>query len=209
MTQGTGAGTGPPRRPATLAAGQAAPTRERLVEAAAALLEAGGPAAVTLREVGRQAGVSHNAPYKHFAGKEELLAAVAAAHLRSGRDRARRLRRGRPAAEAVRLLLHGYARDARAHPEIFRLTYGRWHGSAPELGEAADTARAELVDAVAAAQHAGDFPAGDPERLTALLLALAHGAAELALNGHLARDGKGHADPADLIDDLLAKLTGR
>lgn len=212
MRQGdrTDAGAVPQRLPRGQAGGdQAGRTRERLVKAAASLLETGGPAAVTLREVGRQAGVSHNAPYKHFASKEELLAAVAAAHLRSGRDRARRLRASRPAAEAVRVLLHGFAADAIEHPEIFRLTYGRWQGPAPELAAAADAARSELVETVAAAQRAGDFPAGDPERLTALLLALAHGAAELALGGHLAIDGKGHADPAGLIDDLLGRLAGR
>jgi Bacterial regulatory proteins, tetR family len=39
-------------------------TRDALVAAAAQLLDAGGPEAVTLREVGHRAGVSHNAPYK-------------------------------------------------------------------------------------------------------------------------------------------------
>jgi hypothetical protein len=57
-----------------------------------------------------------------------------------------------------------------------------------------------------AAQEDGDLPSGDPERLTALLLALAHGATDLALSGHLARDGKGHADPTDLVDDLFNHL---
>jgi AcrR family transcriptional regulator len=56
-------------------------TRDRLVDAATELLDEGGPAAVTLREVGRRAGVSHNAPYKHFADKESLLAAIAAREL--------------------------------------------------------------------------------------------------------------------------------
>ena len=30
----------------------------------------------TLRELAREAGVTHNAPYRHFAGKAELLAAL-------------------------------------------------------------------------------------------------------------------------------------
>ena len=59
----------------------AANTRDALVDAAASLMDAGGVAAVTLREVGRQAGVSRGAPYKHFADKEALLAAVAARDL--------------------------------------------------------------------------------------------------------------------------------
>jgi hypothetical protein len=46
------------------------------------------------------------------------------------------------------------------------------------------------------------------QRITALILALAHGAADLALGGHLSRDGIGHADPADLLDDPFALMTG-
>ena len=45
------------------------------------LLDEGGVDHVTLREVGRRAGVSHNAPYKHFESKEALLAAIAAREL--------------------------------------------------------------------------------------------------------------------------------
>src|SRR5262249_59462689 len=55
----------------------AAKTRRALLDAAADLLDAGGPEAVTLREVGARAGVSRNAPYRHFADKEGLLTAVA------------------------------------------------------------------------------------------------------------------------------------
>jgi AcrR family transcriptional regulator len=41
------------------------------------LARGGGPSAVLLRAVSRQAGVSHNAAYRHFADQEDLLAAVA------------------------------------------------------------------------------------------------------------------------------------
>ena len=61
--------------------GQVPTTREALLDAATDLLDEGGPVAVTLREVGHRAGLSHNAPYKHFADKNALLAAVAAREL--------------------------------------------------------------------------------------------------------------------------------
>jgi AcrR family transcriptional regulator len=51
--------------------------REALVEAGLELARTGGPSAVVLRAASRQAGVSHNAVYRHFAGQEDLLAAVA------------------------------------------------------------------------------------------------------------------------------------
>lgn len=51
--------------------------RAALVEAAARMAADAGPAAVSLREVARRAGVSQAAPYHHFADKAALLAAVA------------------------------------------------------------------------------------------------------------------------------------
>ena len=53
---------------------------------------------------------------------------------------------------------------------------------------------------------AGSLPEGDPERVAALLRATAHGAADLAIGGHLAPDGKGHAQAGELIDDLLGHM---
>jgi len=52
--------------------------RATLLEVARRLLEEQGVEAVGLREVARGSGVSANAPYRHFADKEALLAAVAA-----------------------------------------------------------------------------------------------------------------------------------
>lgn len=48
-----------------------------LVEAARRILETEGPAALSLRAVAREAGVSPAAPYHHFKDKSELLEAVA------------------------------------------------------------------------------------------------------------------------------------
>lgn len=178
-------------------------TRERLIAAAAELLDQGGPAAVTLRGVGKAAGVSHNAPYRHFADKDALLAAVAAREL--ARQGANLDRVGVSVAD-VQAMLQGYVRWALRYPERFRLTFGRWDRENAELGTAAGGARAALTRAVAAAQARGELPRGDPERLSALLLALAHGAADQALAGHLSASGKGAADAEDLVADLFAYL---
>jgi len=50
--------------------------REALVDAGLQLARAEGPDAVVLRAVTRAAGVSHNAAYRHFADRDELLRAV-------------------------------------------------------------------------------------------------------------------------------------
>jgi AcrR family transcriptional regulator len=51
--------------------------REALVDAGVALARTGGPNAILLRAASREAGVSHNAAYRHFANQEDLVAAVA------------------------------------------------------------------------------------------------------------------------------------
>lgn len=51
--------------------------RNALVEEGLALARAEGVHGVVLREVARRAGVSHNAAYRHFADRSELLHAIA------------------------------------------------------------------------------------------------------------------------------------
>src|SRR5260370_12834690 len=55
--------------------------RNALVTAGLDMARAGGPNAVILREATRQAGVSPNAAYRHFASQAELLDAVRSACL--------------------------------------------------------------------------------------------------------------------------------
>ena len=183
-------------------------TRALLIAAAAALLDRGGPVEVKLREVGRLAGVSHNAPYKHFADKEELLAAIAAEELRSQSRLMQALAGSASPLAALRMLAHAYVGWARTTPARFKLTFGAWTRKSAELQQAAEQSRAVLVSIVAAAQALGELPPGDADRLAALLLALAHGAIDQALAGHLSATGKGGADPEDLFDDLLGYLQG-
>jgi AcrR family transcriptional regulator len=51
--------------------------RSALIEAAISLLRKGDASSVSLREIAKAAGVSPNAPYRHFESKESLLMAVA------------------------------------------------------------------------------------------------------------------------------------
>ena len=51
--------------------------RAALVDAGLELARAKGPEGVVLREVARQVGVSHNAAYRHFADRDELLLEIA------------------------------------------------------------------------------------------------------------------------------------
>ncbi|WP_246421200.1 WHG domain-containing protein [Nocardiopsis metallicus] len=85
------------------------------------------------------------------------------------------------------------------------MVLGAWNSESASLGRAAAGARAVLVTVVAPAQRQRRLPSGDTERAAALVHALAHGAVDLALAGHLTPD-MGRADPAGLVEDLLTCL---
>ena len=51
--------------------------RQKVLKASVALIEAGGLDRLSMREVARKAGVSHQAPYHHFGDREAILAALA------------------------------------------------------------------------------------------------------------------------------------
>ena len=176
-------------------------TRDIILAAAADLLDQAGPDAVTLRAVAAIASVSHNAPYKHFQDKEALLAAVAADEFRARSEVMKALiARATDSVQALRLLAHDHVDWALAFPYRFRLLFGRWSRDHAALGEAAGAAQILFVESVARVGVA------DPIRAAAMLKALAHGAVDLALGGHLAADGKGGATPADLVEDLIDML---
>lgn len=61
--------------------------RDGLVTAGVELARTGGPEAVLLREATRLVGVVPNAAYRHFAGRDELLAAVCTAAMGELADR--------------------------------------------------------------------------------------------------------------------------
>jgi AcrR family transcriptional regulator len=140
--------------------------RDGLVAAGTELARTGGPGAVVLREAARVVGVVPNAAYRHFADRDELLAAVCAQAMgelaaRMAGDVARvRGAYGDPAAARRRLRAIGraYLDFARAEPGLFVTAFSLPHqhaygapdgGTGPEANPL-DQLRAvldELVDA--------------------------------------------------------------
>src|SRR5258707_12184894 len=140
--------------------------RDGLVAAGLELARAGGPDAVVPREATRMVGVVPNAAYRHFAGRDELLAAVCRAAMRELADRmaagvARvRGKHGDPAAARRRLGAIGaaYLEFAREEPGLFATAFALPEQHAygtPDVGTGRDrtplahprTRLNELVDA--------------------------------------------------------------
>jgi len=159
-----------------------------LLKAAVRVIRKVGPRAFTLREVARQAKVSHNAPYRHFRDKDELLAAVAA----QGFERLERamIAAAKPADHALKALElsgRGYVQFALQWPEHFSVMFDDSEALSayPEYAASGRRAFQVLLDYIAAAQKAGQLPPVETGVLALTAWAMVHGIAKLAVSRRL------------------------
>ena len=144
--------------------------RTAVLREAGKILEKEGLAALSLREVARRAGVSHNAPYRHFPDRDRLLAALVEEgfHL-FAEELSRRPRRE---------MGEAYVKFALAHPERFRLMFGGTVKIQHRDRRAYEALLTSFADLGEDAQYAAAAAWG-----------LVHGLSHLLLEGHLeARD---------------------
>ena len=163
--------------------------RRALIDAALALIEKGGAAALSLREAARRAGVSAAAPYRHFRSREALLAAVAEEGFRLlGEEIRRAITAHENPARRLGEAGIAYVLFAAANPSRFNVMFSpeladrRGH---PSLEAAADETSRLLLTAVRDYQEAGWMSSGDPSVLQLSAWASVHGLASLITNGHV------------------------
>lgn len=184
--------------------------RNALIAAAERLLaeQAGKP--FTLREVARAAGVSHNAPYNHFADRRALLAAIAT---RGFDDLTAKLLRDLAAvdvedvAASIRATAISYVAYAVAYPARYQLMFsaelaGCEDGAFQAAGERAFKV---LQDLIAKGVSSGRLR-GDPLGTHALTAwSLVHGFGTLVLDGRVTVPS-GDEALAVLADTIAATL---
>ena len=196
--------------------------KQALLDASLELIRTSGPGGFTLREVARMAGVSHNAPYRHFRDKEELLAELAAEGFRrltvamvKAADSTTVKADGSPtvksdgttsgAMDRFRASGRGYVEFALAHPQHFAVMFEPAEGCAVNLQsqQEGERAFATLVGYVQACQEEHLLPPGDPLPYALLAWSMVHGVAKLAISGRLPLPPKGVLDFADAATAAL------
>jgi len=160
--------------------------REVLLEAAIRLIAEVGPTAFTLREVARRADVSHNAPYRHFQDKHDLMAAVATQGFQELTEAM--LAAAGPIPDARERLKQaglGYVSFALRRPEHFTVMFDapRSKSKHPEAAAAGEKAFGTLLAFVKSCQDQGALPAGDSLGFALLAWSMVHGIAKLAITG--------------------------
>lgn len=181
-----------------------------------------------MREVAAALGVSHAAPYHHFRGRDELVAAVAAEGL-ARLDGLMAEGQRRAAADPLDELLAigmAYVQFAVERPDYFaaiEAAAARTADSA-RLQPCAAAAKPQsrrrsspapgptwirLTNAVAACQRAGRLPAGDPVIVAVSLWSLVHGLAELWKAGPLHQLPQAADGLLPLAERVLRAAVGR
>lgn len=172
---------------------------------------ASGQLDFSMRDLARQLGVSHQAPYHHFAGREELLGAIRDEGFQeflSG------LRRAREASRDPRTALHslGYAylEFAQRRPHHYRLMFSvpasdgattNTPDSAAQKPSAAAESFEELHCCIRDLQAVGEYPGRSSLDVAVAVWAWSHGLALLLSQGQLRWLGYG--------DRLTPELFGR
>jgi AcrR family transcriptional regulator len=169
-----------------------------LVATATAMLEREGADNLSLREVARRADVSHNAPYRHFADRDALLASVAAEGFRA---LARSMTDARRAARPLRGVGKAYVLFALERPRLFGLMFGPGlkRGAYPDLAAAMDEVFAYLAQ-----PFTDTIESADARAAMIAAWSIVHGLAHLLIDGRLGpRLLAGTQDVGGLIDDVL------
>lgn len=179
--------------------------RESLLLAAEATLAERGVHGTTLRDVAKAAGVSHAAPYHHFASLNDLLAAVAERGFIALGDAMQAASATPDTHERLLQIGQAYVRCARAQPARFRLMFApqlAGVASYPMLKVASDRAFGLLM----AAACAHDRVNGPELALTGW--SLSHGLSNLLIDGALDHVPGTPQDPDTLVRQLTLRALG-
>ncbi|HET9423724.1 MAG TPA: TetR/AcrR family transcriptional regulator [Gemmatimonadaceae bacterium] len=185
----------PAKRPSSYHHGD---LKAALVEHAVAILRAEGPAALTLRGVARAAGVSEAAPYRHFADRRELVAAVAEDGFRKLQE-AMFARVGQASGrEGLKGFALGYVDFALANAAQYRVMFGPEVARTDDLPALRETSRGVLgfvAEGIQRLQAGGLVGPGDPWSMAVAIWGMLHGIVMLTLDGV----SEGVAPPLDVL----------
>jgi len=164
--------------------------KNALIEAGIETLSKEGVGALSLRKVARRAGVSHTAPYAHYADKQALIAAIAT----EGYEKLYAKIAGvvqRYSDDPARQLVEAawaYAEFALAETDQFKITFSgvvEKEKDYPAFVEVSQKNFKLVVEIIEACQREGVLPAGPSDVIAVGVWGLLHGLVSLVLEGQV------------------------
>lgn len=164
--------------------------RNALIQAGLELLSQGGANVLDLRRVARMVGVSHAAPYRHFADKQALIAALMEEGFYQLTERIQTALRELPEDPFEQLygVAQAYISFAHENPWLMREMYSGLtveREAYPGLQKALKTVYRLYVEVIERGQAKGAIIEGDPRALAGVLWSMMHGVATLVIENQM------------------------
>ena len=164
--------------------------KNALIQAGVEVLAAEGVHGLSLRKVAKQAGVSHAAPYAHFADKQALIAAISTEGYKRLYVQMEEVLQAH-AADPHRQLIESawaYVQFATADVDTFKVMFSgvlEHEKDYPEFVEISQKTFQLVVQTVSACQSAGVLRPLAPELAAVMVWGQVHGIISLALMGQI------------------------
>ena len=181
--------------------------RAALIAAARHVLETTRPEEITLKSLALRLGVSQPAPYRHFANRDALLAAVAADGFERFRDTLVAARDEAGENEAFVQSCLAYLEFARANRGVYRLMF-----ASHLLREVDDEALDRTASAAFDFLLEGVAKTAPPRRVRAIAVwiwSTLHGLAMLEAEDLAGGPASADVSPEDVVRQMMATLAGR
>lgn len=164
--------------------------KNALVQAGVEILAREGLSGLSLRKVAKQAGVSHAAPYSHFADKQALIAAISTEGFKQLHFQIESVKKTyQPEPETLLIeTAWAYMQFALNEPDRFKLMFSsalEKEKEYPDFVEISQDNFQQLVEIVELCQQANILKGGDSDLIALSVWGTVHGFVSLLLEGQI------------------------
>jgi AcrR family transcriptional regulator len=186
--------------------------KNALIKAGIEILAKEGVNGLSLRKVARKAGVSHAAPYAHFADKQALVAAIATDGHQKIHEKIVRIMEQYPD-DPLRQLVEtawAYAEFGFEEPDHFKITFSgavEKERDYPALVGVTQKNFAAVRLIVARCQTAGILNPGEPDLIAVGVWGLVHGFVSLVQEGQVSHSVLSHYSLREMLIVTLNQIS--
>ena len=185
--------------------------KNALIKAGVKILAKEGVNGLSLRKVAKQVGVSHAAPYSHFADKQALIAAISTEGFKQLLKQIASVREAHQDPSALLLeTARAYIQFAVNEPDRFKLMFSsviEKEKEYPEFVAASQENFQQLVSVVEACQQADLLKPGPSDLMAISVWSSVHGMIMLILEGQVSHTVLDKHDIDDILKNILNLLT--
>lgn len=166
--------------------------RDKILQECIKITSESGTNGINMREISRRLNISHMAPYKHFASKEEILTEL---KILGYKMFSQSLEKNLPLPESsnalenrFKIMMHNYEEFTKTHPELYQIIFNSKNPNMQknlELEEVSTRSFSILINQIASMKAAGLMGEVDVFEAALLTFIMTHGFMTLRNNRNI------------------------